>query len=1492
MARKITRILLRLGGAVFLLLLITIITFFFAIQMPRFQTWLGRKAGNYLGRELGTTVRVNAVKLRFFTNADLEGILLLDKNNDTIFSGDLGARISLLDIRNQKLDISEATLRGSTAKLIRYKGDKTWNYQFLADYFGGSGDSTKQGWDVKIHQVNLSEVAFVYRDEKRAGTSPGTIDYDDVWVQHTSGTIDNIRLDSGVIRVSVHHLRTREKSGFILNELITNATISNNDLIFENLRIKTPGSLIKGEIHFKHESWDDYDDFVNRVVMNTRFEDSTIVNTPDIAFFASELKGLDKKISLIGKGKGLVNDFNLDNFTFAFGAGTRFRGDISISGLPDVSASFIHMDAKELRTSYEDLMSIPDYPFAEGEKLPFPKELAKLGLFTYKGKLDGFISDFTTHGTFVTKLGEATTQLSLKTGKSSDDIQYKGRVLTEAFELGTFLDLDDIGAIGIDARIEGKGLDVKTLEAEVEGSVRRLDFHGYSYQGIKINGSFSDKVFTGLVVSQDPNAAFDFNGTINFTNKMPEMDFISSISRLNPSALHFSTRADTGYLSTQILIDIKGDNINNLTGVINLDNTVFKTKTKTYKLATFNILMDQSTPTKKINLRSEYVNMAVAGNFEISNLEGAFKKLLYSYYPTFFKKPVQDKLYTDAFSLTLNVRNFNSIVELFLPGLKVSAGSKAEATFDAANNKLNLQFSAPDISYNQIRVKELLGIVNENNNTVLAEFSGKSLQFSDSLALSNFNFQTNSVDKDSQYNFEWDNLTKPSSNGLMAGKLTFGSTAITLRNEKLSLTVNDTTWKLREAHDVVLEKDGTIDVGPMFVSSNNQHISVAGRLSESATDSLVFGLNKINLKQLNPLLQMVNLNLEGSLSGNVALNNVHNTLAFNGNLNVLGLKLNDNTLGEMKVHAKYNAGEKQIWMQGFTSLGLTDEQGNAAKNIAFSGTYYLDKKEESLDFDVSAKPANLKLLNPFLKDIITIKNGFVNGEAKVHGTPSQIKIDGQFKLFNSEIKVDYTNVSYNVTGLIEVMPDQIRFSELLMREKGSRSAPQGTINGNIFHSNFDRMQIDYDISYRNMLLLNTTERDNSTYYGKIYGDGNVGIYGYINNLHMEITATTAKNSVFSLPLDGPAEIGESEFIHFVKKDTIRPKTKKAITGFDLLMKIHATPDCQAQIILDKQHGDKLTAQGDGDLRLQINTLGKFEMFGDYVITNGHYLFTLENVINKRFEIDPGSSISWSGDPYNAEVDVVTTYRQRTSIEPLLNDPNYKNRVPVECRLLISGRLQNPQVKFEVDFPSTDANAKARIASVLSDEAELNRQVFSFLLFRSFQSPLIFNQHGGGVNAGGLAASTGSEMLSNRVSDFLNTYVGNITGIGDLQLGLNYRPGSENSTEAVDLALSKQFLNNKVTVDGNFGVNSAPTATRSSGLIGDVNIDYKLSDDGRFRLRGFNRSNDNTAIATRGGPYTQGIGFFYREEFESFKLLFARYLKKKKPLPANQPPQSP
>jgi hypothetical protein len=1483
MIRKITRILLKTTGILLLAVILLGIVLYFSIQSYTFQTWLGKETSAYLSKELKADISIDRVSLDFFTKANLKGVLITDQHKDTLLKGDLLVDIKNFDYKKETLVLDKIVLKNLSARLIKYPKDSTLNYQFLYNYFAGNGKkdtSTKKGWDVKLGKIYLENMAFSYKNENADTKVSQNMNFNNLAFSKIYGEFSNFKNDDGDIFVDIYELQTREQSGFQLVNLSTQAKIGSKELLCNCLYLKTAKTMLKGEIAFNYSSWDDYSDFLNKIKINSELEHS-YVNFGDVAAFTKELNGLNETVYLSGGIKGYVSDLSLHNFELEYGKYTKFHGNLTLSGLPDFSTSFLHFNAREITTNYADLIQLPNYPFTEGKKLEIPAQIKAFGTISYKGKFDGFMNDFTAYGAFHTALGKVDTDLSVKLGKNADDIKYSGKISTENFNPGVLAGTSDLKNLSLKLLIKGRGLSLKTLNADVEGTIVNLNYKNYDYKSIQLNGNVKEKVFNGLLKSKDPNADFDFNGSISFKNKIPEMDFISTVNKLNFKKLNITK--EEAEISTQVLITLKGDNINNLGGNINFDNTIYKNSQKEFKFSTFDLTLDQASADKKIVLNSNLVGLTVDGRFNIANLPAAFNQFLSSYYPAFFAKNKGKTIYSDALKFKLNIKKFNTISELLVKSLMVSPNTVLTGDFDASKNLFNINLKSDTVKFGSLRFNNNIIESYSQNNKINLVFKGTGIQLTDSIRLENYFMYLVSKDQDTKYNLEWDNKISPNTSGKIAGKISFLNHMATLNLDKFFITSKDSTWNLKTTNPAVFDTSGSITVNPLLFTSRNQNIGLAGVLSEKPNDSLVVNTASVILEQFNPLLQSIKLELDGILNGNVTVHNLK-TFAFSSNLVFERLKINNNSLGQLVLKTNYNAAEKNIYVDGFTSLGLPDLSGNKSKNISFNGYYYLDKKEESLDIDFKATPANLKLLSPMLEGILTINNGLVTGGGKVHGTPDNIKIDGKLKLFNSEIKVDYTNVTYYITGDLELMPDQIRFTDLLLREKnqGLKAAPQGTINGNIFHNNFSKIQLDYDVTYNNMLVLNTTEKENNTFYGKIYGSGKIGIWGFLSNVYMSVDNKMNKNSKFYFPLDGPAEIEESDFIHFVKKDTLKNKKAESLTGFNLEMIIHANPNLQAQIILDKRTGDILNFQGLGDLTITLNTMGKFEMVGDYYITNGDYRFTLENVINKKFDIQGGSSISWSGDPLAAEINVTTSYKQRASVAPLLNDTSalYKGRFPVDCKLVITGKLFAPNINFAVDFPTLDANAKARIGNVLSDEVELNRQVFSFLLFRSFVTPQIYNTNGGGVTAGSAAASTGSEMLSNQVSSFLNNYVGNLTGLSDLQLGLNYRPGSQTNGEAIDLALSKQLFNNKVSIDGNFGVNGNQTNKNSSGII-DVNIEYKITDDGRYRLKGFNRSNDNTQIATTGGPYTQGVGLFYREEFESFNQLFKRYLQKLK-----------
>ncbi|MDX2172929.1 MAG: translocation/assembly module TamB domain-containing protein [Bacteroidota bacterium] len=1495
MFRKITRIFFKCLAVIFVTLILLLIGLYFGIQSYTFQTWLGRKVSAYISTELETKVSIDAIQLDLFKKAKLKGVIILDQKQDTLIFGNLNLDIKNFDYKNESLSLKNITLENTTIKLAKYKNEKDLNFQFLVNYFSSDKVTRtkikKKGWDIVFGDIVLNNLTFAYRDDNGNTKISKNMNFENLYFKNTYGTFSNLKLDNEVIEVGIKNFKTREQCGFELNNLTTLAKVSSIEVLLDKLYLKTPKTLLRGSIHFNSNEWNDYAEFIDKIKMDVKLLDNSKICFSDIATFTSELNGLDETIYLSGKIYGFVSDLHLTKFKLKYRNNTKFDGDLSLSGLPVFSTTYLSFDAKEISTNYYDLIQFPNYPFTENKKLELPTQLKPIGTMAYKGKFEGFINDFTSTGLLNTAIGKVYIDMAIKLGKNTDDIQYLGKIKTEGLNLGIVTGISNLSNLTINTEIKGKGVSLKALDASLNGQVITCNYNGYVYNNIKLKGDFKNQLFNGEIVSSDPNANFDFNGKINFKNKVPEMDFISSINNLNLSVLNLvpNSKADSGIFSSQVLINLKGDNLDNLSGLINFDDTKYKTKTKYYKLSSLNLDINQVSENKNIKLSSAYLNASAEGVFKLSNLQPAFEEFLSNYYPTFLKKEIVQKKYEDKITFKANVKNFKTISELFIPDLMISNGTLLNGNVDIAAKSFSTDIISKEIKYNGIVFDNLSINSHEENNIITAKISGSDLKLTDSIVLKNFNLCISTQDKETKYNFEWDNLIKPSNKGEIAGHVVFDNSAILIKHDTVTVTARDSTWQLLVSNPTIIDSSGMVTFNPLLFGSNNQRIGIAGILSDKETQNLVVNTSGVVLEQFNPLLQSSGLKLEGVLSGSVAMHSVLKNPIFSSDLDIVKLRINNNYLGELGLKNEYNSKDKYVYLDGFTSVGLLNQFGMPQKNIAFNGYYYLDKREEAIDIDFACTPANLKLLNPYLTDIITIKSALVKGKGKVHGSPSNIKIEGKLNMYQSEIKVDYTNVTYNITGDIEIMPDQIRFSEMKMSvptsttkssfQNTSNTVPQGTINGNFFHSNFTKMQIDYDVSYKNMLVLNTTEKENKDFYGKIYGTGMVGIYGFFNDLHMEVRTTTNKNSKLVLPMDGPSEIGENDFIHFVRKDTIKKEEEK-ISGFNLDMVINATPDAQTKIILDNKTGDGLNIKGYGDIAMKINTLGKFEMIGDYFITDGEYVFTLENVINKKFDIDAGSMVSWSGDPLGAELNISTSYKQRASVAPLLNgDSSYKSRVPVDCKLIITDKLFSPKISFRIDAPTIDANGKSRIANILSDDAELNRQVFSFLLFRTFVTPAIYNTNTGGVSAGSAAASAGSEMLSNRLSSFLNNYVGNLTGIKDLNVGLNYRTGNQNTGgQAVDLALSKQFLNNKISVDGNFGVNNNQSTGNTSSLIGDVNVDYKLSDDGRFRVKGFNRTNNSTQVSTSGGPFTQGVGLFYRLEFER---LFKRQLEEEK-----------
>ncbi|MCK4638345.1 MAG: translocation/assembly module TamB, partial [Bacteroidales bacterium] len=431
--------------------------------------------------------------------------------------------------------------------------------------------------------------------------------------------------------------------------------------------------------------------------------------------------------------------------------------------------------------------------------------------------------------------------------------------------------------------------------------------------------------------------------------------------------------------------------------------------------------------------------------------------------------------------------------------------------------------------------------------------------------------------------------------------------------------------------------------------------------------------------------------------------------------------------------------------------------------------------------------------------------------------------------------------------------------------------------GRITHENLKNFKFNINIKPKDFACLNTDSYLNSEFYGQANISGDIKINGPLNKLMLNITVTTNKGTNINIPISTTADVSEQNYIIFINKsDTAleKPIYNVNTSGVTINFKLNITPDAKIQLFLPSQMGT-IKADGNGNINLSINPQGYFRIVGDYVIKKGVFHFTMQNLVNKRFSIIEGGKISWTGSPYDAEVDLKALYKVKTSLDglgPQMDSTvNYGRRVYVDCILGLKGKLFDPDIHFSILLPNVDEATRQMVYSVLdtTNEAEMNQQMLSLLVLGSFS----YN-----TTATPSLEASSYKLISNQLSNWLSQIS------KDFDIGINYIPGNQVSDEELEVALSTQLFNDRVSIDGSFGVTGEKTADNASNIVGDVNVEVKLTEDGRFRVRAFNRSNVNSAYDIysydQSSPYTQGVGIFYRKEFNSFAEIFQRQKKKK------------
>ncbi len=1453
------------------ILLLLAIVLYFLIQTPKFQTWATQKISSYLEKELHTKINIEGVNVKFPNKIVLDEVYIEDQEGHELLHLK-SLKISDLDIDEEKnIHFDNLALIEPHFFLNIHRDSATTNMQFIIDYFKKyKNPNSTYSPTITCDNLLIENGIFLYNNYNKTDSLPQyRTDFNHLDVQKINLSAHSIYVHQDSINARINHLGLLEKSGFDITTIAGNFAMNKKNMLLHTAKIQTTNSSIVGELDLKYKEFKDFKKFNDKVRMNFDLQQSTI-DSKDIAHFSSALKGLDKKILASGLITGKVKNIKGKNLDILIDKNTTFQGDIEMNGLPSIEETFISLHVKNLKTSKNALEKFPLPPFTGNKKISLPDNMSDLGLLTFRGNFTGFINDFVAYGTLNTKLGSIKSDIALKEGKSG--YRYQGNITTYDFDVGSFYNIPNMGKVSSTVSLQGKGLQLKDIDAQIQGQIQSFTYNDYNYQNIEIDGNLKQSFFDGKLNIQDDNLFMDFEGKVDLTKKIPEFSFVAEVQNIDFVDLNFVDFEQYASLSAVITSNAKGNNLENLVGDILMKDISYCVLDKELTIDSIALHSEKNEGIRLVEVQSPLISGKLKGKYNFRNIKQSMEIIMAELIPSYNIVPDENHV-KQNFELNIDVHNFDLIQDFFVERVSISPNTRLDMKVNEELHDFSLIATADSLNLYGIG---FLGTTLDTRRQDSAIYF--TLMNDDIIPYNKVHFKEFSLDgrteKDTLFTaLEWNTL-EDHHRGEMAGRYVIrGIQNIDYYFERSYIAVYDDVWQFNEQASINMDST-EIKINNFGLNHLDEIMKINGLISEDPNNTLDIDFHNIALENINPFFGEDALKIFGKLDGSATLRDLYHEKLLLSDLDIFTFKLNEYLVGDLAINSRWDNSKKRIVAYGH----LVE---NNRTPIDFNGYYTPKDKKNPLAMDVNINHLELGFLNEIIPSIVSDVNGSVSGAVKVGGKPQAPLLNGYLNFEETQVHVDYLNTTYSLKDQVGVFPDMFRLDNTqILDEDGNK----GYLVGTILHDNFrewnfdlflditDKQQRQNGTENPGFLCLNTSEEDNSLYYGKAYGSGYVGVSGDVNNLEFDINLKSEKGTKIALPLGDNEDVSFGNFVQFVdRKQESKKKEKIDLKGISLKFDLEITPVAEFEIIFDEAIGDVIRGSGQGNVNMLIDTRGKFEMFGQVELLEGDYLFTLQNLIAKEFKVIPGGTIQWFGDPLEANINLQTIYKVSAPLYDLLGgiDESYKSRTEVNLIMNLSGNLLTPDIGFEIELPNVDEFTRSQVKAVLNSEDETSRQAFGLIALRRFFPPQEISIAGAGSNI--------SEFAFNQ----LNNWLSQISD--DFDLGLNYNSGDEISNQEIALAISTQLFNDKLSLSGNFGVsNGSDLNQNASSLIGDLRIEYKLGEDGQIRLVVYNKSNDFEITSANQNASTQGVGILYQEEFdtldefyEGFKKLFKR-----------------
>ena len=1424
-----------------------------------------------------TLGKISLDKIRFNYINDISGI------KSDINIGSLLAELNLLDLRKQNIDLESLALKNSK---IDFSLAKKALARVVSKEVGQEVDAVSNNWTLKAGKIDLEKNDIKFVDHNIPKQSRG-MDFGNLDIKALNFGLTDLNYSPDSTSGKIRSGSFIEKgSGFSLQDIRSNFVYSPTRIYLNNLYLKTPGSEIRDRIRLDFASILSLTKKPGDLGLDADLKNSR-VSFRDILIFVPEMASIDaiKRtpdaiLKINGLVKGKVKDLYIPKMEISGFRNTSLKASGRIKGLPDMNKAFFDLHIVELNTRRNDLTAIlPPGTIPANIRIP---EVVRL-----KGIFKGGISNFNTNLDLNSSYGSAKTIAgydSRQTGKE----KYQADIRLFNFHIGKLIKQEgQIGRVDLSAKVSGTGIDPKTMNAVFAAKVQHAEYNGYNYRNLTLNGNSKNGNLFAKAKMLDPNLVFDGNIQAGISGKYPSLKLNLDLDSANFQKLNFVSE-DLRFHG-KIIADLSTADPDFLNGSIILTNAIIARGKERFQLDSVSIISTANAESNTLKLRSEVLNADVSGKYQLTGLGFAMQELVNRYFSTGTisgTKPKSPQIMVFNASL-MNGPLLNSLA----PQLKELATVTLNGSFNSEKAELLLNVSAPRVIYGTNDLNNLLLNINTgdealNYSATIGNITTPQLQLQNTTLKGKA--QNNILTTDLQV---YDREKKPHYH--LAGQLRALNPDFVFSLIPDGLMLNYEPWAVADGNEIRFGAKG-IQASNFVISNNSQKLSV-NTVPPGLNNPLQIAFSNFKIETITSMVKKDSLFIGGTINGNVLASELAISPVFTSDLSIDDFNFRGDTLG--LVTLKINNRQENILAANVSIKG----KGN---DLLLDGNYNLGNS--SFDMDLDIKNLNLKSIEGFTFGAINKASGSINGRLGIKGTVEEPKILGginfnqaafNLSMLNSYFKVRDNELRFNSDGIV--------FDKFTLVDSAENTA---LVNGIIFTKNYTDYRFDLDIEADNFRVMNSTEKDNELYYGKLFLDTKLSVGGTLNSPSVDGILKVNDESVFTvvLPQSNPAIEERQGIVEFIDMDNpelasilsseLDSLNQSSITGMNVSVNLEIDKEAEFNIIIDKANGDLLSLKGEAQLNAGIDPSGKVTLTGTYNLDEGAYELSF-NLLKRRFEIEKGSTITWTGEPTTADIKLTAVYTANTApldlVDNVLGDApqsqrnTYKQKLPFEVNLSMKGELLKPEITFDIKLPERNYNVSTdvtgtvntRLEQLRQEPSELNKQVFALLLLNRFVGDNPFSSSAGGGGAESLARQSVSKILSEQ----LNNLAGNLIAGFDLNFDLeatdDYTTGQRANRTELNVGLSRRLLNDRlrVNVGSNFELEGPQQpGAKTSNLAGDVSVEYQLSKDGRYLLRAYQKNEYQVAI--QGQVIETGIGFILTMDYNKFREIFQTGIK--------------